>query len=94
MLFILYNITDWEAMADRSADELLPSVSAQCLSGVSDLKLESTKSQTPKRRGRGTFSYDTYELYSDQILDNSVIDEKDEETQHTAEDKREIGACK
>ncbi|XP_054811090.1 uncharacterized protein LOC129312477 [Prosopis cineraria] len=82
---------DWEAIADHSPDELLSSVSAQCLSGVSDLKLENTKGQIPKRRGRGTFSYEKRELYSDQLLDNSVIDVEDEEAHHYSEDKRDMG---
>ncbi|XP_028808300.1 coiled-coil domain-containing protein R3HCC1L [Neltuma alba] len=82
---------DWEAIADRSPDELLSSVSAQCLSGVSDLKLENNKSQIPKRRGRGTFSYEKRELYSDQLLDNPIIDAEDEETHHYSGDKRDMG---
>ncbi|KAK4255297.1 hypothetical protein QN277_008312 [Acacia crassicarpa] len=81
---------DWEAIADRSSDELL-SVSEQCLSGISDLKFENTKSQVPKRRGRGTFSYEKRELYSDQLLDNPVSDAEDEETHHHPEDKRDMG---
>ncbi|KAI9107677.1 hypothetical protein K1719_021340 [Acacia pycnantha] len=82
---------DWEAIADRSPDELLSSVSEQCLSGISDLKFENTKSQVPKRRGRGTFSYEKHELYSDQLLDNPVIDAEDEETHHHPGDKRDMG---
>ncbi|XP_027347510.1 coiled-coil domain-containing protein R3HCC1L [Abrus precatorius] len=82
---------DWEAMADREPDELLPTVlSSDCLSGISNLKLENTKSQNPKRRGRGTFSYEKQELYSDQLLDRSVIDVEHEETHCSSEDKREM----
>ncbi|KAI9074692.1 hypothetical protein K1719_043346 [Acacia pycnantha] len=44
------------------------SVYEHCLSGISDLKIENTKSQVPKHRGRGTFSYEKRELYSDQLL--------------------------
>ncbi|KAI4322479.1 hypothetical protein L6164_022171 [Bauhinia variegata] len=73
---------DWEAIADRAPDEIL--------SGVLDLKLENTKSQTPKRRGRGTFSYEKHELHSDRLLDKSVIDGDNGETQPSSEGKREI----
>lgn len=88
----LWNITDWEALADREPDALLSTVPSDCLSGVSNLKLENTKSQTPKRRGRGTFSYEKQELYSDQLLDG--IDVEDEETHCSSEDKRDIPKCK
>ncbi|OIW08462.1 hypothetical protein TanjilG_03138 [Lupinus angustifolius] len=81
---------DWEAIADREPEELLSSISSDCLSGVSNLKLENTKSQTPKRRGRGTFSYEKQKLYSDQVLDGSVIDVEDEETRCSSEDKKDI----
>ncbi|KAE9593105.1 hypothetical protein Lal_00028745 [Lupinus albus] len=85
---------DWEAMADREPDELLSSIPPDCLSGVSNLKLEKTKNQTPKRRGRGTFSYEKQELYSDQLLNDSVIDVEDEETQCSSEDKGDIRKSK
>lgn len=81
-------------MADRSPDELLSSASEQCLSGVSNLKLENTKIQIPKRRGRGTFSYEKRELYSDQLPNNSFIDVEDEENQRSSEDKRNMVTCK
>ncbi|CAL0303982.1 unnamed protein product [Lupinus luteus] len=81
---------DWEAIADREPDELLSSVTSDCLSGVSNLKLENTKSQTPKRRGRGTFSYEKQKLYSDQVLDGSVIEVDGEETRCSSEDKKDI----
>lgn len=87
---ILGNIADWEAIAEREPDEILPTVSPDCLSGVSNLKLDNTKSQTPKRRGRGTFSYDKQKLYSDQLLDSSVIDVEEEETHCNSEDKKDI----
>lgn len=77
---------DWEAIADRTPDELLLS---QCLPGVSELSLTDTKVQTPKvqtpkvqtpkRRGRGTFSYNKPELYSDQLLDKAIIDNSEDE---------------
>ncbi|KAM5584942.1 coiled-coil domain-containing protein R3HCC1L [Rosa sericea] len=62
---------DWEAIADRTPDELLAS---QSLPGVSKLSLEDTKVQTPKRRGRGTFAYKKRELFSDQISNKIVVD--------------------
>ena len=86
---ILRNVTDWEAIADLEPDELLPTVSSDCLSGVSNLKLENTKSQAPKRRGRGTFSYEKQKLYSDELLDSSVIDVEDDETHCNSEDKKD-----
>ncbi|XP_021804368.1 coiled-coil domain-containing protein R3HCC1L isoform X1 [Prunus avium] len=67
---------DWEAIADREPDELL---SSQVLPEVSKLSLEDTKVQTPKRRGRGTFSYKKDELYSDQIPDKLIIDMREDE---------------
>ncbi|PQM32564.1 coiled-coil domain-containing protein R3HCC1L isoform X1 [Prunus yedoensis var. nudiflora] len=67
---------DWEAIADREPDELL---SSQVLPEVSKLSLEDTKVQTPKRRGRGTFSYKKDELYSDQIPDKLIIDTQEDE---------------
>ncbi|KAH0972195.1 hypothetical protein GBA52_024351 [Prunus armeniaca] len=68
--------TYWEAIADREPDELL---SSQVLPEVSKLSLEDTKGQTPKRRGRGTFSYKKDELYSDQIPDKLIIDTREDE---------------
>ncbi|RDX67336.1 Coiled-coil domain-containing protein R3HCC1L, partial [Mucuna pruriens] len=81
---------DWEAMADLEPDELLPTVSSDCSSGISNLKLENAKSGTPKRRGRGTFSYEKQELYSDQLLDSSVIDVEHEQTHCRSEDNRDV----
>ncbi|KAF5751686.1 coiled-coil domain-containing protein R3HCC1L isoform X2 [Tripterygium wilfordii] len=68
---------DWEAIADRDPEELL---SSQCLPGVSNLTLEETKSQTPKRRGRGTFAYTKHELYSEQPVDYSILDDVNTES--------------
>lgn len=68
--------TDWEAVADRAPDELF---STQCLPGVSNLSLKDTKVQTPKRRGRGTFSYRKKGLYSDQQSDEPAIDNLEDE---------------
>lgn len=65
---------DWESIADRAPNELFP---PEGLPGVSELSLEDTKVQAPKRRGRGTFSYKRQELYSDQISDGSIICDSD-----------------
>ncbi|KAL2328403.1 hypothetical protein Fmac_021830 [Flemingia macrophylla] len=77
---------DWEAIADLEPDELLPTVSSDCSTGMSNLKLENKKSGAPKRRGRGTFSYEKQELYSDQLLGRSVVDVERDETQCSSED--------
>ena len=90
MSLILWYVADWEAVADRAPDELLPS---HCLSEFSNLKLDNTKNETPKRRGRGTFSYEKRELYSDQLLDNSVIEVGDEKTDPTSGVKKDMTNC-
>ncbi|KAL5056324.1 hypothetical protein RYX36_037006 [Vicia faba] len=80
---------DWEAKADCEPDKLLSPVSSEVLTGVSNIKLENAKNPTPKRRGRGTFSYDKDKLYSDRLLDGSIIDDvEDEETRSGSEDKK------
>ncbi|KAI8525859.1 hypothetical protein RHMOL_Rhmol13G0263700 [Rhododendron molle] len=66
---------DWEAIADRAPEELLP---LQGLPEVSKLSLENTKIQTPKRRGRGKFSYTTHGLYGDQ-QSNGFVDYSENE---------------
>ncbi|KAK3443739.1 coiled-coil domain-containing protein R3HCC1L [Eucalyptus grandis] len=77
---------DWEAMADRSPNELLP---AESLPEVSKLSLEDGKNtKAPKRRGRGTFTYKKDELYSDRVSNDLTIDEVDDEGQsHNSEEK-------
>ncbi|QCD87988.1 coiled-coil domain-containing protein R3HCC1L isoform X1 [Vigna unguiculata] len=85
---------DWEAIADREPDELLPTVSSDIVSGKSNLKLENAKSGTPKRRGRGTFSYEKQELYSDQLLDRPVADVEQAETRCNSEDNRDVQSTK
>ncbi|MBA0558056.1 hypothetical protein Golob_015093, partial [Gossypium lobatum] len=67
---------DWEAIADREPSELL---SSECLPGVSNLSLEDSKVEAPKRRGRGTFSYRKTELYSDRLSDVSASKDTDNE---------------
>lgn len=86
-------MADWEAMADRSPNELLP---AECLPEVSKLSLEDGKNtKAPKRRGRGTFTYKKDELYSDRVSDDLTIDEVDDEGQsHHLEEKPILRPCK
>ncbi|TYG53641.1 hypothetical protein ES288_D09G125800v1 [Gossypium darwinii] len=67
---------DWEAIADCEPSELL---SSECLPGVSNLSLEDSKVEAPKRRGRGTFSYRKTELYSDRLSDVSASKDTDNE---------------
>ncbi|KAF4360309.1 hypothetical protein F8388_020600 [Cannabis sativa] len=84
-LSVSKHASNWEAIAERSPDELL---SSQCLPGVSKISLEATKPKTPtpKRRGRGTFSYKKDELYSDNLSDKSVIDDlEDGDVSHSSE---------
>ncbi|OWM73611.1 hypothetical protein CDL15_Pgr026710 [Punica granatum] len=75
---------DWEAIADREPNDLLPS---ECLPDLSKVSLEDEKPHGPKRRGRGTFSYKKHELYSDQLSDDSANDEeKDEHSRVNSEE--------
>ncbi|XP_020552293.1 coiled-coil domain-containing protein R3HCC1L isoform X4 [Sesamum indicum] len=69
---------------DRSPEELLPS---ECLPGVSELSLEDSKAQERRRRGRGTFSYNTQGLYSDNKSDEPVIDDSESSSVADAEDQ-------
>uniref|UniRef100_A0A5B6YSI6 Coiled-coil domain-containing protein R3HCC1L n=1 Tax=Davidia involucrata TaxID=16924 RepID=A0A5B6YSI6_DAVIN len=83
---------DWEAIADRAPDELL---SPECLPGVSKLSLEETKVQSPKRRGRGTFSNRKHGLYSDEQSGGSIIDDpENEDVCHSSEGDTEIRKLK
>uniref|UniRef100_M1A5K9 Coiled-coil domain-containing protein R3HCC1L n=1 Tax=Solanum tuberosum TaxID=4113 RepID=M1A5K9_SOLTU len=68
---------NWEAIADRAPDELL---SPQHLPEVSKISLQDSKVQAPKRRGRGTFSYQKQSLYSDQQSDEPAVDDIEDET--------------
>lgn len=86
--------TDWEAIADRTPDELL---SSQSLPGVSKFSLEDTKVQAPKQRGRGTFAYKKHELYSDQLSSKIVVDNdslEEESECHNLEGGEETRNCK
>ncbi|XP_059659669.1 uncharacterized protein LOC132306332 isoform X3 [Cornus florida] len=87
---------DWEAIADRAPDELLP---PECMPGVSKLSLEETKVKAPKRRGRGTFSYRKHSLYSDQQTDESNVDDSENgilchSSEGDTEIRKALEACK
>lgn len=85
-------ITDWEAIADRAPDELL---SPEGLPGITEITLEDTKPQAPKRRGRGTFSYKKQELYSDHLSNNSSAGNLDnEDACHSSEGNTETSNYK
>lgn len=74
---------DWEAIADRPPNELL---SLQSEPDKPELPVKETKDQTPRRRGRGTFSYNKDELYSDKLSDSSSTnDTNDEDASHMSE---------
>ncbi|KAM7272424.1 hypothetical protein ACFE04_027087 [Oxalis oulophora] len=64
---------DWEAIADLPLDQLLPS---QTLPKKDDFNHSSsqptTKLEAPKRRGRGTFSYNKNKMYCDQQLQSTT----------------------
>ena len=91
-IFFSLETTDWETIADRAPDELL---SAECLPGISEITLEDTKPQAPKRRGRGTFSYKKQELYSDHLSNKSSTGNMDnEDACHSSEGNTEIRNCK
>lgn len=55
-------VTDWEALADREPSTLL---SAEELPQISKLSVEEPKVEGPKRRGRGTFTYNKDVMYSE-----------------------------
>ncbi|XP_010247254.1 PREDICTED: uncharacterized protein LOC104590320 isoform X3 [Nelumbo nucifera] len=75
------NDTDWEAVADCAPSKLF---SPQHEAGGSHIPFEDAKSQTPKRRGRGTFLYMKNSLYSDEQRDVATISE-DNFTSHGSE---------
>ncbi|XP_077230783.1 coiled-coil protein [Tasmannia lanceolata] len=67
---------DWEAIADRGSDEVF---SPHDEAGVSNLSLDDTKSQTPKRRGRGAFLFKKNDMYSDQLPADTAADKSGDE---------------
>lgn len=87
----LFEIADWEAIADRAPEELL---SLQGLPEVSKLSLENTKIQTPKRRGRGKFSYTTNGLNGDQQSDGFVDYSENEAVCNSSEGDTQERNCK
>nr|GMD69589.1 R3H and coiled-coil domain-containing protein 1 isoform X1 [Ipomoea batatas] len=74
--------TDWEAIADRDPNELL---SPSSLPEVSNLSLQDSKVQAPKRRGRGTFLYQKYGLYSDEQSEGRKFDYSDDDVSDSTE---------
>ncbi|KAF6158956.1 hypothetical protein GIB67_042037 [Kingdonia uniflora] len=73
------NSADWEAIADRSSDEVFfPKLD----SAIKKLTLKDTKAQTSKRRGRGSFLYKKNGLYSDQEPSGTASDVSDDEVLH------------
>ncbi|KAJ4873553.1 hypothetical protein Rs2_44787 [Raphanus sativus] len=59
---------DWEALADREPSTLL---SAEELPQISKLSVEEPKVEGPKRRGRGTFTYNKDVMYSESRFEDS-----------------------
>lgn len=62
--------------------------------GVSKLSLEDSTTETPKRRGRGTFSYKKQEMYSDNLADLSVTHNIEDEEADSSAGNTEIINCK
>ncbi|KAL0709869.1 hypothetical protein Bca4012_016847 [Brassica carinata] len=59
---------DWEALADREPSTLL---SVEELPQISKLSVEEPKVEGPKRRGRGTFTYNKDVMYSESRFEDS-----------------------
>lgn len=81
---------DWEAVADRDPEELL---SPQVLPGISELSIVDSGAKSSKRRGRGTFSYKSQGLYSDQQSDGPIYNNPEPEessVSHTSEESTQI----
>ncbi|KAJ6750464.1 hypothetical protein OIU85_001041 [Salix viminalis] len=78
---------DWEAIADHAPDELL---SPQSLPSVSNICLEDAKVQTSKRRGRGPFTYQKHELYSDRQSDATLVNDVQDEDLGTSTQNTEL----
>nr|GMD71373.1 R3H and coiled-coil domain-containing protein 1 isoform X1 [Ipomoea batatas] len=76
------SVDDWEAIADRDPNELL---SPSSLPEVSNLSLQDSKVQAPKRRGRGTFLYQKYGLYSDEQSEGRKFDYSDDDVSDSTE---------
>ncbi|XP_057548538.1 uncharacterized protein LOC130826923 [Amaranthus tricolor] len=77
---------DWEAIADRALDELLP---PPCLPEVSKLLLDESeiKKKVPTRRGRGTFTYKKQGLYSDEQTHDLIACDTSDEVVHDKTEK-------
>lgn len=61
-------IADWEALADREPSTLL---SVEELPQISKLSVEEPEVEGPKRRGRGTFTYNKDVMYSESRFEDS-----------------------
>lgn len=87
--------TDWEAIADRDPNELL---SPSSLPEVSNLSLQDSKVQAPKRRGRGAFFYQKFGLYSDEQSEghssDCMEDDGDEQPEGHTEGSLRTVNCK
>lgn len=83
--------TDWEAIADRDPNELL---SPSSLPEVSNLSLQDSKVQAPKRRGRGAFLYQKYGLYSDEQSEGRKFDYLDDDVSDSTEGSSHSLNCK
>lgn len=59
---------DWEALADREPSTLL---SVEELPQISKLSVEEPEVEGPKRRGRGTFTYNKDVMYSESRFEDS-----------------------
>lgn len=70
MRLFIYHATfaDWEALADREPSTLL---SVDELPQISKLSVEEPKFEGPKRRGRGTFTYNKDVMYSESRFEDS-----------------------
>ncbi|EOA22260.1 hypothetical protein CARUB_v10002848mg [Capsella rubella] len=74
---------DWEALADLEPSKLLP---VEELPEISKLSVEEPKVQGPKRRGRGTFTYNRDAMYSDRDFSESRFDDsEDNDTSHDSQ---------
>ncbi|XP_008450291.2 uncharacterized protein LOC103491941 isoform X2 [Cucumis melo] len=79
---------DWEAIADRPPNEFL---SLESEPDKPEPSVKEMKAQTPRRRGRGTFSYNKHELYSDKLSDSSTTnDTNEEDASRMLEGRREL----
>lgn len=85
-------VADWEALADLEPSKLLP---VEELPEISKLSVEEPKVQGPKRRGRGTFTYQRDVMYSDRDFSESRFDDsEDNDLSRDSEKTNEALKCK